>query len=200
MFTGIIEYLGEIKSIRREGSNQLMQIAAPFDTPVKVDQSISHNGACLTLTEVSYTAHSGDWLYTVAVVDETLKKTNLGTLVVGAKVNVERSMKVGDRLDGHFVQGHVDDVGRVESVEEVDGSWIYAFSYNPDFRYLIVPKGSICINGVSLTVIDCTTDRFNVTIIPYTYHHTTFQYLRPGDQVNLEFDILGKYITRMMKV
>ncbi len=166
---------------------------------IKVDQSIAHNGVCLTVTEIKEQS-SDKAIYSVTAVEETLTKTNLGEWKPGRKVNTELCMRVGDRLDGHFVQGHVDAVGIVKSVEERDGSWMYHFSFAPQFAYLLVDKGSITINGVSLTVVKAGKDDFSVTIIPYTYEYTNFHELQPGDQVNLEFDILGKYIHRIMEV
>ncbi len=200
MFTGIIEVLGTITKVEIDGTNRIFNIEAPLDEAVQVDQSIAHNGVCLTVTEVYQNYPKDPVTYSVTAVDETLTKTNLGLLNIGDPINIERSMKIGDRLDGHFVQGHVDNVGEVLSVEERDGSWIYQFRFTKEYAHLIVPKGSICVNGVSLTVVDCTVDEFSVTIIPYTYEHTNFHRLQPGDKVNLEYDILGKYLTRMKRL
>ena len=200
MFTGIITHLGVVKKVKEQGTNHIFDIEAHFDEPVKVDQSIAHNGVCLTVDQLQPSQEAEGQLYTVIAVKETLEKSNLGHWEEGSQVNLELSMKVGDRLDGHFVQGHVDDVGTVTSVEEVGGSWMYYFQINPKWQHLLVDKGSICINGVSLTVVACQDDSFSVTIIPYTYEHTTFKHLKPGDQVNLEFDILGKYMAKLQQV
>jgi len=197
MFTGIIELLGEIKGVQEEGTNRIFRIAAPFPEAIKVDQSIAHNGACLTVTEIYAVEDQTE--YSVTAVEETLDKTELGQWKVGKKVNIERCMQIGARLDGHFVQGHVDTVGRVERVEEREGSWIFEFSYPDSFEDLLVDKGSVCVNGVSLTVISAASGRFTVTIIPYTFEHTSFHALAAGDSVNLEFDILGKYMYKMLK-
>lgn len=194
MFTGIIEQLGEVIEIRTEGTNYIFEIHSPFPDEIKVDQSIAHNGVCLTVTDIFEQRPGYGARYSVTAVQETLEKTQMGELKTGSRVNIERCMKVGDRLDGHFVQGHVDGVGEVISVEERAGSWMYHFRFAPAYEALIVDKGSICINGVSLTVVQCLDDTFSVTIIPFTYEHTTFRDLKTGDPVNLEFDILGKYI------
>lgn len=194
MFTGIIETLGEVKAIEKEGSNYIFTIQSAFTSELKVDQSVAHNGACLTVTEIS-----GD-LYKVTAIDETLQKTNLGNWQVGSLVNLERSMIMNARLDGHIVQGHVDKVGTCVQREEKDGSWIFTFEYpkNEDASYQVtVEKGSICVNGVSLTVFDSQENGFSVAIIPYTFEHTNFKTLKPNDQVNLEFDIIGKYVQRL---
>ena len=199
MFTGIIKQLGEVKALRRDGGNLHITLSAPFEEAIHIDQSIAHQGVCLTVTEILEAApHS--YQYTVTAIDETLSKTNLGSLLVGDRVNLELCMKAGDRLDGHFVQGHVDTVGQVLRVQEVNGSWLYDFEYPASYRHLIVEKGSICVNGVSLTVVQCPENRFQVAIIPYTYEHTQFHQLKEGDRVNLEFDVLGKYVARMKEV
>jgi riboflavin synthase len=194
MFTGIIEFLGEVKSVREEGTNRIFEIEAPFDEPIKVDQSIAHDGVCLTVTEIfskGKTTH-----YSVTAVEETLQKTHLNQLKPGDLVNIERCLKVGARLDGHFVQGHVDTVGTVRKVEDRDGSWILEFGFKPAYGHLLVDKGSICVNGVSLTVVESHPDWFSVTIIPFTYEHTNFKKLQADDVVNLEFDILAKYLSK----
>lgn len=196
MFTGIIETLGRVKARRTEGTNLVLTVTATLDEPIRVDQSIAHNGACLTVSELSRNPDSGEKEYEVVAVQETLDKTSLNHLQVGDPVNIERCLKVGQRLDGHFVQGHVDTVGKVEEVEERDGSWMYHFRFPEEFSHLLVDKGSVCINGVSLTVIDATSNSFAVTIIPYTHEHTNFHHLKAGDPINLEFDILGKYILK----
>ncbi len=194
MFTGIVEELGAIESIVKNGSNLDIVIKCPFTSELQIDQSVSHNGVCLTVTKIEGES------YQVTAVDETLTKTNLNKISVGDKVNLERCMKLGARLDGHIVQGHVDTVGSCVSVEDVDGSWNYKFSYPQEYAGLVIDKGSICINGTSLTVINPDNEHFSVTIIPYTYEHTNFHILKVGDLVNLEFDILGKYILRNLKL
>jgi riboflavin synthase len=193
MFTGIVEYTHRISASKKEGSNIHFYLETPILKELKVDQSIAHNGVCLTITEID------DKGYWVTAVDETLQKTSLSQWKVGDRINIERSLKVGDRLDGHMVQGHVDSLGRCTNVQEIDGSWLFDFDYPREHSNLLVDKGSICINGVSLTVIKAHRDKFSVTIIPYTYEFTNFSDLKAGDKVNLEFDILGKYIHRMIE-
>lgn len=193
MFTGIIETTGLVRAVRKNGSNEDIDIATPFLSELKIDQSIAHNGACLTVVSIN------EEVYTVTAIDETLQKTNLGDLLPGAIVNLERCMILGGRLDGHIVQGHVDLVGTCTSVENHDGSWKYFFEYDKNSGHVTVPKGSITVNGVSLTVVDSSPGKFSVAIIPYTYEHTTFQHLHQGHRVNLEFDIIGKYVAEMMK-
>ena len=190
MFTGIIEELAKIVKIEKEGSNLNICLHSSISQELKIDQSVAHNGVCLTVTAIH------DDRYWVTAVEETLKKSNLGDLNEKDVINLERSVRVGDRLDGHIVQGHVDTVGFVRQIEEKEGSWMYHFAFDKAHHQLIVPKGSICINGVSLTIVDTGTDFFSVTIIPYTYEHTNFKHLKPGSKVNLEFDILGKYIQK----
>ncbi|MEM7368559.1 MAG: riboflavin synthase [Bacteroidota bacterium] len=199
MFTGIIEFLGEIKAIRKEGSNIHFDMWAPFPDPIQVDQSIAHDGVCLTVTHIQKQSPAEGAYYAVTAVEETLDKTSLSHWNVGRLINIERCMKIGDRLDGHFVQGHVDTVGKVLEIQTREGSWIYEIGFDQGFASLLVNKGSICVNGVSLTVIDARKDRFTLTIIPFTYTHTSFQSLVAGEMVNLEFDILGKYILRMLE-
>lgn len=194
MFTGIIEFLGEVKAVKQEGTNRIFEIEAPFDEPIKVDQSIAHDGVCLTVTDIYKAGESSH--YAVTAVEETLNKTHMNQLREGALVNIERCLKVGARLDGHFVQGHVDTVGKVRKVEDRDGSWILEFSFDSAYGDLLVDKGSICVNGVSLTVVESHADWFSVTIIPFTYEHTNFKKLQVDDQVNLEFDILAKYLKK----
>ena len=193
MFTGIIEFTGIVKEIRSEGSNLHFTIASPISDQLKIDQSISHDGVCLTVVERTPGIH------VVTAVAETLERSSLGTWQVGQKVNLERCLKVGDRLDGHMVQGHVDATANCVEVASVDGSWNFTFNYPIEFEDLIVPKGSIAVNGVSLTVVDPTPGRFSVAIIPYTFEHTNFHSLKAGDIVNIEFDILGKYILQHAK-
>jgi riboflavin synthase len=193
MFTGIIETTGRVVSIANEGTNRTFRLESAITDELKVDQSLSHNGVCLTVTDIA----GGS--YAVTAVNETLRKTNLGTLSVGDWVNLERCMPANGRFDGHIVQGHVDQTGVCRHVQDMGGSWLYDFSYDVSTQNITVEKGSICINGVSLTVFNSQESSFRVTIIPYTYEHTTFRNLRPGDIVNLEFDIVGKYIQKMMK-
>ncbi|MEM1320143.1 MAG: riboflavin synthase [Bacteroidota bacterium] len=194
MFTGIIEAIGLIEKIEQEGSNYHFTIASPVSDELKIDQSISHNGVCLTVVAQSEGRH------VVTAIDETLQRSNLGQLAVGGRVNLERAMLSNARLDGHIVQGHVDTTATCIDVKDQDGSWIYRFRYTPTPEHLLVDKGSICINGVSLTVVEPLGDEFSVAIIPYTYEHTTFKYIQPGDAINLEFDIIGKYIARHLAV
>lgn len=190
MFTGIIERVEKVSRLEKEGSNLRLRISSTLVPELQVDQSIAHNGVCLTVEKL----HSDS--YEVVAVEETLNKTNLGDLESGDLVNIERCMMLNDRLDGHIVQGHVDSTATVESVEEKEGSWIYRFKLSEPSK-LIVEKGSICINGVSLTAFEVSDDAFTVTIIPYTYEHTNFKTLRAGDTINLEFDIIGKYVQRL---
>ena len=190
MFTGIIEHLGEVVSLKREAENLHISMRTPITQELKIDQSVAHNGVCLTVVAIE-----GD-IYTVTVIQESLQKTNLGDLQVGDQVNIERCMKLGDRLDGHLVQGHVDQTGKCVDLVEVDGSWHYTFSYE-NLGNITVEKGSICVNGVSLTVVNSKANSFSVAIIPYTYKHTNFHNFKIGTTVNLEFDILGKYIVKM---
>ena len=197
MFTGIIESLGTIHNITTTGTNQVFEIETTFrdEDPIRVDQSISHDGVCLTVTDILQ-EEAQTVRYSVTAVEETLSKTQLGSWKTGSKINVERCMKLGGRLDGHLVQGHVDTTGKVSSIEQREGSWLIRFSFPPEFAELMVNRGSICINGVSLTVVEAGTDWFTVTIIPFTWEHTGFHTLSEGDDVNLEFDILGKYLLR----
>ena len=190
MFTGIIEQLGVVKSIRKEGENIHFTLEAAFTNDLKIDQSVAHNGCCLTVVEISGNE------YVVTAIQETLNKTNLGSWKEGTKVNLERCMQMNGRLDGHIVQGHVDTTGTCINIEDQDGSWKYTFRYNSND--LTVEKGSITINGTSLTVVDSKTNEFSVCIIPYTYEHTNFHTLEVGATVNLEFDIIGKYVAKML--
>ena len=192
MFTGIIETLGTVVATQQEGTNLHLTITCAITNELKVDQSVAHNGVCLTVTGIE-----GD-AYHVTAVAETLAKTNLGLLKIGDTVNLERSLRVGDRLDGHFVQGHVDATGTCTKRTVLDGSWLFRFTYPESFSKLVIDKGSICINGVSLTAFDATEGGFTVTIIPYTYNHTNFNQIAEGTVVNLEFDVLGKYILGAM--
>lgn len=193
MFTGIIETLGKILVIERQQGNVNFTIESSFLNSLKIDQSLAHNGVCLTVVEVNSGRH------TVVAIQETLLKTNLNVLKVGDWVNLERCMIANGRFDGHVVQGHVDQIGYCEAIEDQCGSWKLTFSYDESLGNVTVEKGSICVNGVSLTVVDSHRNSFSVCIIPYTYEHTNFQHIRIGDSVNLEFDIIGKYVARMMK-
>jgi len=192
MFTGIIETLGKLTKIEKEGSNIHFTFESPITNELKVDQSVAHNGVCLTVVQLL-----GDNQYTVTAIDETLQRTNLGELIVGGEVNLERCMPANGRFDGHIVQGHVDQLGDVLSVEGKDGSHIFSFKHSAGENFT-VDKGSITINGVSLTAFDTSDTGFSVAIIPYTLEHTVFKSLKVADKVNLEFDILGKYVARMM--
>lgn len=191
MFTGIIEQLGLVKKIEREQSNIHYTIEAPFTNELKVDQSVAHNGVCLTIVSLENSS------YVVTAIQETLDKTSLENWAVGTKVNLERCMQMNGRLDGHIVQGHVDTTGICSQIEDQNGSWKFTFSYDQP-EHVTVEKGSITINGVSLTVVDSTSTSFSVCIIPYTYEHTNFHQLKVGDKVNLEFDIIGKYVARLL--
>jgi riboflavin synthase len=193
MFSGIVETLGEVILLKKEQSNLHITINSPFTHELKIDQSIAHNGACLTVVAIK------EDNYTVTAIDETIKKTNIGLLESGDKINLERCMKLGDRLDGHIVQGHVDQTAICKSVEESNGSWIYTFEYDASLNNITVEKGSVCVNGVSLTVVNSRDNSFSVCIIPYTFEHTNFRYIHKGTVVNLEFDILGKYISKLIK-
>jgi riboflavin synthase len=197
MFTGIIEALGEVVAVQDEGTNRDLFVRAAMAAELRVDQSLAHNGVCLTVVEVELPADGSNGTYRVTAVQETLQRTNLGGLKPGDVVNLERCLRVGDRLDGHMVQGHVDTVTACVRVEELAGSWTFTFR-TPRPLELLVHKGSVCINGVSLTIAALNEEELSVAIIPYTYAHTTFHRLRPGDAVNIEFDVLGKYVQRMM--
>ncbi|MBX2893416.1 MAG: riboflavin synthase [Saprospiraceae bacterium] len=190
MFTGIIETLGKVVAVEHDRSNVHFTLESSISHELKIDQSVSHNGACLTV--VGLGAH---W-HRVTAVEETLRRTNLSQWEIGDLVNLERCLPMNGRLDGHIVQGHVDDVAECMEVTETGGSWRFVFRYRPSPEHLLVDKGSICLNGVSLTVVDPQGDLFSVAIIPYTWEHTNFKTLRPGDAVNVEFDIIGKYIAR----
>ncbi len=191
MFTGIIEQEGVVVSVLEEGTSRTIRIQAAMASELKVDQSVSHNGVCLTVVNVEHDQ------YDVTVVDETLQRSNLGTLEPGTHVNLERSLRIGDRLDGHMVQGHVDTTTQCLSVTDLDGSWSFVFEL-PEQKHLLVHKGSVCINGVSLTIAVLDEWSFGVAVIPYTYEHTTFRDLEAGDRVNIEFDVLGKYVERIV--
>ncbi len=192
MFTGIIEDMGRIVSLEQEAGNLHLTVASAISAELKIDQSVAHNGVCLTVVGLQSHTH------TVTAIAETLSKTNLGSLQVNDQVNLERCTRVGDRLDGHIVQGHVDQTGTCVSVVEQNGSWLFTFRYSPGPSQVVVEKGSVCINGISLTAFNARDNLFSVAIIPYTWQHTNMQHLRAGDVVNLEFDIIGKYVARMM--
>jgi len=191
MFTGIIEGLGTLKEITKEGTNVHFKFSSQFTDELKIDQSLAHNGVCLTVVNIDRDE------YVVTAIQETLVKSNLGELAVGNIVNLERCTKIGARLDGHIVQGHVDTTGTCTSIEELDGSWKFTFDYEYDQSLITVEKGSATINGVSLTVVDSTDHGFSVCIIPYTYEHTSFKHIEVGSKVNLEFDIVGKYVAKL---
>lgn len=191
MFTGIIETLGTVKGIEREKENLHLTIQSTITNELKIDQSVAHNGVCLTVVAIDNDE------YTVTAIKETLDKTNIGDLQVGEEVNLERAMKLGARLDGHIVQGHVDRTGVCKSIEDADGSTVFTFSYDFDGSNVTIEKGSITINGVSLTVVNSKKDEFSVAIIPYTFEHTTFKNFTIGSKVNLEFDVIGKYVARL---
>ncbi|HRD82641.1 MAG TPA: riboflavin synthase [Saprospiraceae bacterium] len=194
MFTGIIETAGRVVAMQQEGSNVHFTIASDISSQLKVDQSLAHNGVCLTVTAL------GEGTHTVTAIEETLQRSNLGRLRPGDALNLERAMRSDGRLDGHIVQGHVDTTGICTGVEELEGSWYFHFEYAPNPDHLLVDKGSVCVNGVSLTVVNPTEKTFSVAIIPYTYEHTNFKAIRPGDTVNLEFDVIGKYIARYVRL
>lgn len=191
MFTGIIESLGKIKSLSKEGENLHIEVASELAPMLKIDQSVSHNGVCLTVVSLTETS------YVVTAIKETLDKTNIGQLEVGAVVNLERAMKLGDRLDGHIVQGHVDQTAICQEIKKQDGSWVFTFTYDSSLNNITIEKGSVTVNGVSLTVVDSRPNTFNVAIIPYTYQHTNFDTFVKNTMVNLEFDVIGKYVKRI---
>lgn len=194
MFTGIIEEIGVVSNLNKELNNLHISIKSRITNELKIDQSVAHNGVCLTVVAIN-----GDE-YTVTAIKETLDKTSLNTLAVNDKVNLERAMKLGDRLDGHIVQGHVDQTGICTGVKEENGSWVFDFSYDSKLNNITIEKGSITVNGTSLTVINSKKDTFSVAIIPYTYEHTNFNTFKKGTIVNLEFDVLGKYVSKLVKI
>lgn len=199
MFSGIVEEAAVVKRLEKEKSNLHITLECPFAGELKIDQSVAHNGVCLTVVAINGNE------YTVTAVQETLDKSNLGDLQVGDKVNVERSMIMNGRLDGHIVQGHVDQTAECTDVQEVDGSWYFTFRYKADAEkakqgYVTVEKGSVCVNGVSLTVVNSQLDGFQVAIIPFTFEHTNFCRIKKGTRVNIEFDIIGKYISRISNI
>jgi len=191
MFTGIIESLGAVKEVRKENDNLHLTISSSITNELKIDQSVSHNGICLTVVALN------DDAYTVTAIRETIEKTNVGDWQTGDVVNLERALKLGDRLDGHIVQGHVDQTGICKSVENANGSWYYTFEYDESWNNITIEKGSITVNGVSLTVVNSKKNEFSVAIIPYTYEHTNFKNFKIGTKINLEFDVVGKYVARL---
>jgi riboflavin synthase len=191
MFTGIIESLGVIQEIKKDKDNVHITIDSSITNELKIDQSVAHNGICMTVVSIDKN------FYTVTAISETIKKTNLSYLKVGDSINLERAMKLGDRLDGHIVQGHVDQVGTCIVAKETNGSWFYTFEYDQTIGNITIEKGSITVNGVSLTVVDSRKNEFSVAIIPYTYDHTNFNSFEVGTKVNLEFDLIGKYISKL---
>ncbi|HTN21826.1 MAG TPA: riboflavin synthase [Pelobium sp.] len=193
MFTGIIETLGRIARLKKEQSNLHITIKSDISKDLKIDQSVAHNGICLTVVDLK------DGEHTVTAIDETLQKTNIGDLKVGDLVNLERCMQMNGRLDGHIVQGHVDQTAKCIDLQEADGSWVFTFEYDATKGNVTVEKGSVCVNGISLTVVNSGANTFSVAIIPYTFEHTNLQNVKPGDFVNIEFDIIGKYVAKMME-
>lgn len=191
MFTGIVEAIGIVKGIQKEGENVHFTLECPFTDDLKIDQSVAHNGCCLTVVSISGKE------YTVTAIQETMQKTNLGTWEIGSKVNLERCMQMNGRLDGHIVQGHVDTTAECVSIENQDGSWKFTFKYTTND--VTVEKGSITVNGTSLTVVDSKAQEFSVCIIPFTHEHTNFHALQIGSAVNLEFDIIGKYVAKLLE-
>lgn len=193
MFTGIVETIGKITSLKKENSNLHITIKSNFTNELKIDQSIAHNGVCLTVVGIDQD------VYWVTAINETLQKSNLGQVQVGDVINLERALKIGDRLDGHMVQGHVDQIGVCTDIKDQDGSWLFTFEYEKHLKNLTIEKGSITVNGVSLTVVNSKNTSFSVAIIPYTFENTNFKSLKKGDTVNLEFDVIGKYVSRIME-
>ena len=191
MFTGIIETLGIVKEIQKIDDNFHITISSSITQELKIDQSIAHNGVCLTVIDIQ------ENLYTVTAIRETIEKTNLSDWELGDLINLERAMKLGDRLDGHIVQGHVDQIGICKSIQDANGSWYYTFEYDETLNNITIEKGSITSNGVSLTVVNSMKNEFSVAIIPYTYENTNFKSLKIGAKVNLEFDVVGKYVTKL---
>ena len=194
MFTGIIEAFGTITQLEKENENVHISLESPLTPELKIDQSVAHNGVCLTVVKIEGA------VYTVTAIKETIDKTNLSKWAVGDKINLERAMKLGARLDGHIVQGHVDQVGTCTGVTEEGGSWFFDFEYDPALKNITIEKGSITVNGTSLTVVNSGINTFSVAIIPYTYEHTNFHTFKKGSLVNLDFDVVGKYITKMQQL
>lgn len=191
MFTGIIETLGVIQEIKKEKDNIHITVNTSLVTELKIDQSVAHNGICLTVVDIT------DSCYTVTAIGETIKKTTISHWQTNEIINLERAMKLGDRLDGHIVQGHVDQIGKCSIAEETNGSWFYTFDYDDSLGNITIEKGSITVNGVSLTVVNSGKNKFSVAIIPYTYEHTNFKKIEVGTKVNLEFDVIGKYVSKL---
>ena len=191
MFTGIIETLGIIKEIQKEDENLHITVSSSIINELKIDQSVAHNGVCLTVVAIENDT------YIVTAIQETINKTNVGNWKINDIVNLERAMKLGDRLDGHIVQGHVDQIGVCKSIEETDGSWRFTFEYDASLNNITIEKGSITVNGVSLTVVDSKMNEFSVAIIPYTFEHTNFKNFKIGSKINLEFDVIGKYVAKL---
>ena len=194
MFTGIIETLGAVQDIQKEGSNLHITVASSITEELQIDQSVAHNGVCLTVVAINQSN------YTVTAIQETIEKTNLGDWQLGDSLNLERAMRLGDRLDGHIVQGHVDQIGTCQSIIEANGSWYFTFQYDDSLNNITVEKGSITVNGVSLTVVNSEKNAFSVAIIPYTYEHTNFKNFQICNQVNLDFDVIGKYVSRLFSL
>lgn len=192
MFSGIIECLGTVTELKSDKGNLHISVLAAFTNELKIDQSVAHNGVCLTVVGIDSD------VYTVTAIDETLKKTNLSHLKIGDTINLERCTKLGDRLDGHIVQGHVDQTAVCKSINETNGSWEFTFEYDSKQNNITVEKGSVCVNGVSLTVVNSQDNSFTVCIIPYTFEHTNFNAIAVGSTVNLEFDIIGKYVSKLV--
>lgn len=193
MFTGIIEELGEVTELVQDKDNLHITVKSALSKELKIDQSLAHNGVCLTVVKL------GDDTHTITAIKETIDKSNIGELKVGTKVNLERAMQLGARLDGHIVQGHVDQTAVCTEVKELEGSWLYTFSYDNSYDNLTIEKGSITVNGVSLTVVDSKQGIFSVAIIPYTYENTNFHQFKVNDTINLEFDVIGKYVARLLE-
>jgi riboflavin synthase len=191
MFTGIIETLGIIKDLKKENDNLHITVSSAITNELKIDQSVAHNGVCLTVVAISNDT------FTVTAIKETIQKTNLGDWKVGDSINIERAMKLGDRLDGHIVQGHVDQTGICKSIEEANGSWYFTFDYDKSLNNITIEKGSVTVNGVSLTVVNSKESEFSVAIIPYTYENTNFKNFKVGTKINLEFDVVGKYVAKL---
>ncbi|KEZ92488.1 riboflavin synthase [Nonlabens ulvanivorans] len=192
MFTGIIESAARVIQLKKENTNLHLTLESNITSELKIDQSVAHNGVCLTVVAIDGNQ------YVVTAIEETLQKTNIGALNIGDIVNIERAMKMNARLDGHIVQGHVDQTAVCKDIINKDGSWIFTFEYEKDLHNVTIEKGSICINGVSLTVVNSKINEFSVAIIPYTYEHTGFKTLKKNNVVNLEFDVIGKYVKRLM--
>lgn len=193
MFTGIIESIAVVEKVEKKGKNIELKLSSNLSSKLRVDESLSHNGVCLTVTSCD------ENFYCVTIVDESLKKSNFSNIKVGSEVNLERSLVINGRLDGHIVQGHVDDIGMCIKKVDQENSWLYTFEFSEKYSNLIIEKGSICVNGVSLTCFDVSDNKFTVAIIPHTYENTNFKFLKEGEAVNLEFDILGKYIKKYLR-